>query len=126
MPRAQHVASMTPESKPSAGPSAATQGDVPREATRRSMIMNYIFFGVAIVMWLGIAAALVLNPGSLRDLWQSFRGMPLVAQGVGWLLLLPWMAAVWLWQVAWPVWLRLSLIVGVAWVNLYMFYPRPG
>lgn len=124
MTRAQHIASMTLVAKPSAGQSAATRDDVPRETTRRSMVMNYIFFGVAIVMWLSIAAALVLNPGALRDLWQSFRGMPLVAQGVGWVLLLPWMAAVWLWQVAWPAWLRLTLIVGLAWINLVMFFPR--
>ena len=88
--------------------------------------MMYVFFGIAVVMWLGIAATLIVSPGSLRDLWHAFRTVPLLVQGIGWLLLLPWMGAAWLWQVSWPVWLRLTLIAGLAWVNLVMFYPRPA
>lgn len=86
--------------------------------------MNYMFFGVAILMWVAMGIALISNPDTLRDLWASFRDLPLTAQGIGWLLLLPWMAAVWLWQVSWPAWIRLTLILSVAWVNLMMFYPR--
>jgi hypothetical protein len=96
----------------------------PRVKGRKIPVMNYVFFGIAIVMWLGIAAALLLNPDTLREVWTSFRGVPLIVQGIGWLLLLPWMAAVWLWSVSWLAWVRLTLIVGVAWVNLMMFYPR--
>jgi hypothetical protein len=52
------------------------------------------------------------------------RGLPLIIQGVVWLLFLPVMVGLWVWETTWPIVLRLVVIVGVARWNLIVFLPR--
>ncbi len=56
--------------------------------------------------------------------WAWISDLPLVVQGVLWLLFLPLMAGLWIWQADWPFWLRLVLITGLAWANMYVFFPK--
>jgi hypothetical protein len=34
----------------------------------------------------------------------------------------------WIWNTSWPIWLRLILIIGLAWGTVYTFFPKktPG
>jgi hypothetical protein len=35
------------------------------------------------------------------------------------------MLGLWIWQTPWPMWLRLVLVAGLAWWNVYMFFRIP-
>ena len=39
------------------------------------------------------------------------------------MLLLPWVLALWIWNTGWVLWIRIVLVLGLAWVNLVMFWP---
>ena len=83
-----------------------------------------ILFIVFAMLWVGFGAALVWSQGSLAAAWQCIRGLPLVFEVVVWLLFLPVMAGLWIWEAAWPLVLRLFLIAGLAGWNLLVFLPK--
>ena len=86
-------------------------------------IINITAFSILTLLWLAFAAALVFNPDLLTTTWQTLRGWSLLVQGVVWLLALPVTIGLWIWQTSWPLVLRLVLVVGLAWVTLYTFFP---
>ena len=90
----------------------------------RDRIINIFAFSVLTLLWLAFAAALLFNRDLLDITWQSFRSWPLVVQIIVGLLVLPVVAGLWIWETSWPVWLRLILVVGLAWVTVYTFLPR--
>ena len=83
-----------------------------------------VLFAIFAVAWVGFGAALIWSQGSLDAAWQSVRSLPLIVQGIVWLLFLPVMFGLWVWEATWPLILRLVLIVGVAGWNLIVFLPR--
>ena len=89
-----------------------------------NMIINIGAFVILAVLWLGFAAALIFDQSILDAVWQSFRGLPWMVQGVIWLLVLPVTAGLWIWETSWPLWLRLVLVIGLGWVTIYTFFPR--
>jgi hypothetical protein len=80
-------------------------------------------FGILAVLWAGFGAALILKPTALDEVWGAFRGLPLVLQLVVGLLLLPLVLGLAAWEAAWPIWLRLVLVVGLGLATLVTFYP---
>ena len=89
-----------------------------------NMIINITAFGILNILWLGFAAALLFNQAILDSVWIALRGLPWLVQGVIWLLVLPVTAGLWIWESSLPLWLRLVLVIGLAWVTLYTFFPR--
>jgi hypothetical protein len=89
-----------------------------------NMVINIGAFVILGLLWLGFAAALIFNQAILDNVWQSFRGLPWVVQGVIWLLVLPVTAGLWIRETSWPLWLRLVLVIGLGWVTIYTFFPR--
>ena len=55
---------------------------------------------------------------------QPFRSWPLVIQFAIGLLILPVILGLWIWETSWPWLLRLILVLGLAWVTVYTFFPR--
>jgi len=94
------------------------------EVPMRDRIINIAAFGVLTLLWLVFAAALLFNRDLLDAVWQSFRGWPLLVQFVVGILVLPVFAGLWIWETSWPMWLRLILVLGLAWVTIYTFFPR--
>ena len=90
----------------------------------RDRIINIFAFAVLTLLWLGFAIALVINPDTLDTIWQTLRGWPLILQLVIGLLVLPVVLGLWIWQTSWPLLLRLVLVLGLAWVTVYTFFPR--
>ena len=88
------------------------------------MAFNIFVFIVFTLLWLAFAAALLFKRERLQIIWQSIRKLPLLVQLLLWLLFLPVMLGLWIWQTSWPLWLRLVLIAGLAWWNVYVFFPR--
>lgn len=87
-------------------------------------IINVGSFAIFSLLWLGFAAALVFNQSMLDSVWQALRGMPMFIQVVVWLLVLPVTLALWVWQMPWPFWVRLILVIGLGWATLYTFFPK--
>ena len=86
--------------------------------------INVAAFVVFAVLWLAFGLALVANRGSLDATWEWIGSMPLIVQGICWLLFLPVVAGLWVWETAWPELVRLALVGGLAAVTLYLFFPR--
>lgn len=87
-------------------------------------LFNVAVFLVFAALWAGFAAALVWSQGSLDQTWEWIRSLPLPLQGVLWLLFLPVTAGLWVWETTWPLVMRLVLVGGLGFVNLYLFFPR--
>ncbi len=89
-----------------------------------NMIINLGAFAILTLLWLGFGAALVFNQALLDTIWQALRALPLAVQIAVWLLLLPVTAGLWIWESAWPLWLRLVLVIGLGFATIYTFFPR--
>jgi hypothetical protein len=98
------------------------------EARRNAMSTNTLIsfgsFAILSLLWLGFAAALIFNQTLLDGAWQALRGMPTIIQIVVWLLVLPITLALWIWEMPWPFWIRLLLIIGLGIATLYTFLPK--
>lgn len=87
-------------------------------------VENGVAFVLFAVIWAAFGWALVASQGSLDTAWQWSRGLPLIVQGLVWLLFLPIMAGLWIWETTWALVVRLVLIVGLAGWSLLIFLPR--
>lgn len=87
-------------------------------------LISYLAFTILTLLWLAFGAALIFNQGMLGMLWLAFRGWPLVGQLLVALLTLPVVAGLWIWNTNWPEWLRLVLVLGLAWATIYTFFPK--
>lgn len=88
------------------------------------MAENGILFAIFAIIWVAFAAGLIFSQGSVDQAWQTIRDLPLIVQIVIWVLFLPVMIGLWIWETSWPLIVRLVLVVGVAGWNLFMFLPR--
>ena len=94
-----------------------------KHVTPSESTVNIFVFVLFAVLWIGFAWALLANQGSLDAAWQWIRGLPLILQGIVWLLFLPVVAGLWIWESDWPSAVRLVLLLGVGFFNLYLFFP---
>ncbi|MDZ4170228.1 MAG: hypothetical protein U1E26_11340 [Coriobacteriia bacterium] len=72
-------------------------------------------------------AYLATLPGGLDAAWAWTRAQPYLMQAAMWLLLLPWMVGLAIWQLGWPPIVRTGLIVAMAvgWSSLAFTLARP-
>ena len=87
-----------------------------------------VLFAIFALLWVAFGVALVWSQGSLDQAWQSSRDLPLPLQLVVWVLFLPVMVGLWIWETSWPLIVRLVLVLGIAGWNLLVLLPRalPG
>lgn len=83
-----------------------------------------ILFVVFAAIWIGFAVALIWSQGSVDAAWQHLRNLPLIVQGIAWLLFLPVMLGLWIWESTWPLAVRLLLVAGIGGWNLLVLLPR--
>ena len=83
-----------------------------------------VLFAFFAVMWTVFAAGLIFSQGSVDQAWQSIRDLPLIVQIGVWVLFLPVMAGLWVWETSWPLVMRLAVVVALAGWNLLMFLPK--
>src|SRR5262245_43481515 len=67
------------------------------------MAEHGVLFLVFAALWVAFGVALVWSQGSLDQAWETIRGWPLLVQGVAWLLFLPVMFGLWVWETSWPL-----------------------
>ena len=88
------------------------------------LVRSGALLAVFAILWLAIGAAAVVNPAGLDATWRAIGEWPLPVQAIGWLLLLPVMAGMWIWATDWPLAARIVLVAGLAGWNLLIFIPR--
>ena len=80
------------------------------------------------VLWVGFITALVVNREWLDVLWNWAQVLPLVPRIIVWVLFLPIMVGLWIWESSWPTLGRLVGFTGiVAWTllavhSIYKFF----
>jgi hypothetical protein len=65
------------------------------------------------ILWVGFAIALVVNREWLDLLWNWVRALPSVAEIIIWLLFLPIMVGLWIWESSWPALVHLLAFAGI-------------
>ena len=65
------------------------------------------------MLWVGFAIALVVNREWLDLLWNWVRALPSVAEIIIWLLFLPIMVGLWIWESSWPALIHLLAFAGI-------------
>jgi len=88
-----------------------------------NMLINVSAFLLFTILWLAFGVALLFSRGALDAVWEGLRGLPWPGQVIVWLLLLPVVAGLWIWETDWALWLRLLLVGGLAVANIVAFYP---
>jgi hypothetical protein len=88
------------------------------------MAESGVLFAVFALIWIAVAIGIVWSAGTVDDAWRSIRALPLLLQAIGWVLFLPVMLGLWIWESSWPFVVRLVLLVGVAGWNLLVFLPK--
>ena len=87
-------------------------------------LISLAAFGIFAILWVAFAVGIVATQGSLDATWEWIRGLPIIIQAVVWLLFLPVVAGLWIWESGWPLVARLVLVGGLAVATLYVFAPR--
>ena len=65
------------------------------------------------ILWVGFAIAVAVNREWLDLLWNWVGALPFVAEVIVWVLFLPIMAALWIWESSWAALLRLLAFAGI-------------
>lgn len=94
-----------------------------KEHTPMEHVFNIFVFVLFATLWLGFAFALFVTQGSLDAVWRWITGQHQVIQVVIWILFLPVVMGLWIWESAWPLLLRLTMVVGIGLWNVYLFFP---
>jgi hypothetical protein len=88
------------------------------------MVEHGILFGLFAIIWIAFAAGLIWSQGSVDQAWKAIRELPLIVQVIVWVLFLPVMIGLWIWETSWPLIVRLILVLGIAGWNLLVFLPN--
>lgn len=99
---------------------------VPLTAAIPFLVSHGILLAVFAGLWALFGYALIRNTASLIEAWTRIRQLPLIGQGLAWLLFLPVLAGLWIWRRGWPAAGRLTLIAGLAAWNLLVLVPQPA
>lgn len=74
-----------------------------------SIYANVIF----VMLWVGFVIALVVNREWLDVLWNWAQALPLVPKILVWVVFLPIMVGLWIWESSWPTLGRLVGFTGI-------------
>ncbi|HEY4634121.1 MAG TPA: hypothetical protein VIH00_09415 [Candidatus Limnocylindrales bacterium] len=88
------------------------------------LVESGVMFVIFAVIWIAFAAGLIWSQGSIDAAWESIRALPFLVQIVVWVLFLPVMIGVWVWETSWPLVVRLVVVIGIAGWNLLIFLPK--
>ena len=89
-----------------------------------SGLIAYASLAIMVGGWVAFAVALVASQQTLDDVWTSIRDLPLLVEGVVWLLGFPFLLGLAIWHASWDEAVRLAAITVLAVAYTYMFVPR--
>lgn len=81
-------------------------------------IMALLWLGIMVTGWVILAVMLMTAPGTIDRFWEWSRNLPLWQQVIEWIVFLPWMVAIAIWQSDWATGLRVGAIslAAAAWI----------
>ena len=100
----------------SAAPTSAT-------AAPRRPAFGWAWFAAMVAGWIGFFALAALSEETLGALWRWGRDLPLVVEGLVWLLLFPFVLAAGIWESDWQAGVRLALVACCAALWTLVFFP---
>jgi len=68
---------------------------------------------IFVLLWVGLAIALVINREWLSLLWNWVQALPIVGEIIIWILFLPIMVGLWTWESSWSTLVNLLVLVGI-------------
>jgi hypothetical protein len=95
-----------------------------RTARSPSRLFACFSFAIMVGGWLAFLAALVASRQTLDDVWAAVRDLPLLVEGLAWLLGFPFLLGLAIWQSSWDEAVRLAAIAVLAVAYTFMFVPR--
>jgi hypothetical protein len=87
-------------------------------------LVAVLVFAVNIAIWIALVAVGVASPDGIPGLWAAVGALPFVLQAAAWLLLLPYMIALWVGQSGWAMWLRMAIVCAIALATVLLTWPR--
>jgi hypothetical protein len=87
-------------------------------------ILSLIAVAVIGLLWVGFGLAAWLEPGLLARIWDWVDALPIGSEIVAWVVGLPWMVGLAVWQGPWPDLVRVGVMVGLAAASVWVFYPH--
>jgi hypothetical protein len=85
----------------------------------------WIWFALMAGGWMAFFALLLFSTPTLGELRDTIRDLPLLIEGLLWLVFFPFVLAVTVWDSAWDTWLRVLAVCSFALGWSVMFYPWP-
>ena len=83
-----------------------------------------VWFGAMVAVWSIFFTLLVTSPSTLADVYDWLTGLATVWEILMWIVLLPWALAWVVWDSSWDHWLRVGVVVLIAFVHLAVSQPR--
>jgi hypothetical protein len=75
-------------------------------------------------IWIALAIVLVVSPEAVDELWSWIGEQPTALQLTIWVVFLPVMVAIAVWESSWALWIRLAVLaLCVVWTT-WGFNPR--
>ena len=85
-------------------------------------LMSTYAMVIFVILWVGFAVILTVNPGWLDQVWDRVQALPTLVEIIVWVLFLPIMVGLWIWQSSWPVFARLLGLAGIVGWTLVAVY----
>jgi len=86
------------------------------DATRAQTVSpgGMAWFVLMVGVWAAFVTLAVASPDTLGNIWSDVRGLPAAVEVPLWLLTLPWMLGLAVWESSWETWLRVLLVAWIA------------
>jgi predicted membrane protein len=69
---------------------------------------------IASVLWLLFAALWIFQSSALLGLYHWIQSLNTVFEVIVWIILLPWVFSLWIWQTSLALWLKILIIFVIA------------
>ena len=76
-------------------------------------VMTIYANAVFVVLWVGFIIALAANREWLDVVWNWVQALPMIPKIIVWVLLLPIMVGLWIWESSWSTFWRWVGLVGI-------------
>jgi hypothetical protein len=103
---------------------ATERGPEQPTAQTRRPLAGIAVFAVVVALWGAFLTLIVAAPAALDDIWRWVRDLPLVLELGAWLVALPWLLALAVWQSDWTGWLQGVVITLIVLGWTVAFAPR--
>lgn len=87
-------------------------------------VLNLLALAVVGLLWIGFALAAWQEPELLTATWEWVEAFSASGEILAWVLGLPWMVGLAVWQGTWPDLVRVGLVAGLALASVWAVYPH--